>query len=149
MEGMECMRIGELARRSRFSIDTLRYYDRIGILRPVRRSVTSRFREYENEALELLALVRAAKLAQLSLPEIRKILSAAEDGVTCKEVIPLLDRKVKEIDQAIRSLSELRRRLAEALKEGVQLRASGKVCPILLGLSDGKPCPERAKNNEV
>lgn len=144
----ECgMRIGELSRRSGFSIDTLRYYDRIGLLRPLRRSPTSRFREYGSEALDLLALVRAAKLARLKLPEIRKILSAAEDGAACKEVILLLDAKVKEIDGAIRSLSELRRRLAEAVAKGLLSQPSGRVCPILLGLEDAGPSSDRWKNS--
>lgn len=131
------MRIGELARRSGFSIHTLRWYDRIGLLRPSRRNPVSRFREYQEEALDLLTLVKSAKLARLSIPQIRKIISAARTGSACKTVIPLLDEKVAEIDRAIRALQELRARLVRALKKGFPRReAEGSSCPILEGLKD-------------
>ncbi len=130
------MRIGALAERSGFSIDTLRYYDKISLIRPTRRNPVSRFRDYGEEALDLIALVKAAKLAQLSLPQIRKILAAARNGAACKQVIPLLDGKIGEIDQAIRALQELRARLARSLKAGLpRKKAAGCSCPILLGLS--------------
>ncbi len=71
------MRIGELSERSGFSIHTLRYYDQIGLLRPAARNPISRFREYGDDALDLLTLVKAAKVASLSLPKTQKILKAA------------------------------------------------------------------------
>lgn len=132
------MRIGELARRSGFSIDTVRYYDRIGLVRPARRGPVSRFREYEDHALDLLSLVRLAKIAGLSLPEIRKIIKAAQRGSACATVVLLLDAKISEIDGAIRALQELRGRLVHALrkrsprKRGIE----GCPCPILMKLSD-------------
>ena len=46
------MRIGKLAERSGFSIDTLRYYDKIGLLHPSQRNPVSRFREYGEDAIE-------------------------------------------------------------------------------------------------
>ncbi len=131
------MKIGEVARESGFSIDTLRWYDRIGLLRPTRRNAVSRFREYEEEALDLLALVKSAKLAGLSLLQIRKIIAAARTGSACKTVIPLLDEKVGEIDRAIRALQELRTRLVRALKNGFpRKKAAGCTCPILSGLRE-------------
>ncbi|MBI2899808.1 MAG: MerR family transcriptional regulator [Planctomycetes bacterium] len=132
------MRIGELAKRSGLSIDALRYYDKIGLLRPARRNPVSRFREYGEGAHDLLNLVRAAKLAGLSLPQIRTILAAARNGSACKTVLPLLDRKVEEVDQAIRALRELRARLRRALKRGFPRgKAAGCSCPILLRLYKG------------
>lgn len=128
------MRIGELARHSGVSIDTLRYYDKIGLLRPTGRNPVSGFREYGDEAADLLVLVKAAKLARLSLPQIREILTAARTGSACTRVIPLLDRKVREIDGAIRALQELRARLTRALKRGFPKgKKAGRSCPILVG----------------
>lgn len=136
------MRIGELARRTGFSVDTLRYYDKIGLLRPGGRNPVSRFREYGDEAMDLLALVKSAKLANLSLPQIRKILAAARNGSPCKQVIPLLDEKVQEIGRAIRALQELRARLTRALRTGFPKgKRTGRSCPILLGLN--KPMQKR------
>lgn len=134
------MRIGELARRSGFSTDTLRWYDKIGLLRPSGRNPVSRFREYADEALALLALVKSAKLVGLDLSQIRKILSAARTGSACKTVIPLLDKKVREIDRAIGTLQELRTRLVRALKKGFPRKgAKGCSCPILEKLNDSTP----------
>lgn len=132
------MRIGELARRSGFSIDTVRYYDRIGLVRPARRGPVSRFREYEDHALDLLSLVRLAKIAGLSLLQIRKIIGAAQRGSACGTVIPLLDAKIGDIDSAIRALQELRGRLVRALRKGgPRKRKIGECpCPILMKLSD-------------
>lgn len=127
------MRIGELAKRSGFSIDTLRYYDRIGLLKPSGRNPVSRFREYAQEALSALLLVKSAKLAGLRLPHIRRILAAARNGSACRKVVPLLDQKIVEIDEAVRTLQELRARLTLALRKGG--KAAGKSCPILLRLN--------------
>lgn len=130
------MRIGELSRRSGFAIDTIRYYDRIGLVRPARRDPVSRFREYEGDALDVLSLVKLAKVAGLSLPQIRKIIGAARRGSACGTVVPLLDAKIAEIDGAIRALQELRDRLARALKGGASKKDGQECsCPILEKLS--------------
>ncbi len=134
------MRIGELAKMSGFSIDTLRWYDRIGLIRPARRNPTSRFREYEDGALDMLTLVKLAKVAGLSLPQIKKILGAAQRGSACDQVVPMLDDKIGEIDRAIRALQELRSRLVRALKNGFpkKTKAAGCTCPILKELGKDK-----------
>ena len=130
------MRIGELAKSSGFSIDTLRWYDKIGLVRPTRRNPSSRFREYESGALEMLTLVKLAKVAGLSLPKIKKILAAAQRGSACDKVVPMLDEKIDEIDRAIHALQELRSRLVRALKNGFPKKAyaAGRTCPILTEL---------------
>lgn len=130
------MRIGELVRRSGLSHDTIRYYDRIGLVRPARRNPVSRFREYEGDALDVLSLVKLAKIAGLNLSQIRKIIGAARRGSACGTVVPLLDAKIAEIDGAIRALEELRNRLKRALKGGAAKRSGEECsCPILEKLS--------------
>ena len=113
-----------------------RRLDPLRLLPPARRHPLSRYRDYDAEALDLLALVKSAKLAGLSLDQIRRILAAARNGAACAQVIPLLDRKVREIDRAIRSLHQLRARLVRALKQRRSGRkTTGRSCPILMGLS--------------
>lgn len=137
------MRIGELSRRTGFAIDTIRYYDRIGLMRPARRNPVSRFREYESDALDVLSLVKLAKVAGLSLPQIRRIIGAARRGSACGTVALLLDSKIVEIDGAIRALRQLRDRLAHALKGGPSKKKGRECsCPILEKLSD----PPKKKN---
>jgi DNA-binding transcriptional MerR regulator len=110
------MRIGDLSRRTGIAIETLRWYDRIGLVKAARRDPISRFREYGGEAVEALRLVRWAKLAGLGLAEARRIVRAAEGGAPCATVVPLLEGKLREIAEAIRGLQALRRRLRRALK---------------------------------
>jgi len=133
------MRIGDLARMSGFTIDTLRYYDKIRLIRPTRRHPVSRFREYEPGVLDILTLVKLAKLAGLSLPRIKKILGAAQRGSACDQVVPLLDGRIREIDGAIRALQDLRGRIVRALKYGsIKKKATGCTCAILTALGKGK-----------
>lgn len=124
------MFIGELAERSGFRAKTLRYYDEIGLLRPARRHPVSGYREYGAEALDLLNLVRAAKVAGLDLGKIGRIVAAARRGRACSAVIPLLDDRIRQIDRAIRALRRLKARLRKARR-----RKGGRTCPILEGLA--------------
>ena len=84
----------------------------------------------------MLSLVKSAKLAGLSLTQIKSVLAAATRGATCERVIPLLDEKVEEIDGAIRALQTLRGRLVRALKKGIPKKKKGRSysCSILEGI---------------
>lgn len=135
------MRIGELSERSGFSVKTLRYYDGIGLVRPERRNPASGVREYGEDSLDLLALVRSAKSAGLDLRQIKRILTAAQKGSACNEVIPLLTQKLDEIEHAIRALQTLRTRLTRALKRGLPQARGGCTCPILHGLDKNLEVP--------
>lgn len=139
------MRIGELSKRSGIPVQTLRYYDEIGLLKPQRRHPISRFREYGEDAFEILHLIRAGKTAGLSLRQIRRIVDAARRGAACEQVVPLLNDKIEEIDQAIGSLRRLRGRLRRALKRGgPKPTPAGACCPILQGLEEG----DRSRPND-
>lgn len=144
------MRIGELSERSGFSVKTLRYYDDIGLVRPERRNPASNVREYGEESLDLLALVRSSKSAGLELRQIKRILTAAKEGSACKEVIPLLTQKLDEIEHAIKALQNLRTRLTRALKRGLPKVRGGCRCPILHGLDKNfEVSHEKAKSRNL
>lgn len=68
------MKIGDLSRRTGFPVKTLRYYDEIGLIRPTKRASAYGHRRYGEDAIDMLALVRSAKLAGLSLDQIKKII---------------------------------------------------------------------------
>jgi len=107
-------------------------------------------REYGEESLDLLALVRSAKSAGLDLRQIKRILTAAQEGSACKEVIPLLTRKLDEIERAIKALQNLRLRLNRALKRGLPKARGGCTCPILHGLDrDLEASHEKAKGRNL
>lgn len=93
---------------------TVRYYDRIGLVRAHERS-GSGYRLYSDEDEGRLLFIRRAKRLGFSLDEIRGLLAAAEAGcgATVPELERLIERKVVEIDAKIADLAAFRDRLAE------------------------------------
>ena len=105
--------VKEVAERVGLPSRTVRYYDRIGLVRADERS-SSGYRLYSPEEEGKLRFIRQAKALGLSLEEIRGLIVAAERGC-CGEVLPelgrLLEDKVQEIDARIAELSAFRARL--------------------------------------
>ena len=102
------MKIGELAERAGTSVKTIRYYDRIGVLRPEERS-ESGYRLYGEDALDRYRFVRAAQAVGLRLGEIREIIALRDRGETpCGFVVDLIGRRAAELDALIVGLAALR-----------------------------------------
>ena len=93
---------------------TIRYYDRIGLVRADERSEAG-YRLYSAEEEARLLFIRRAKRLGFSLDEIRGLLVAAESGCgsTVPELERLLERKIEEIDEKIADLQTFRARLLE------------------------------------
>jgi len=91
---------------------TVRYYDRIGLVRTDERSAAG-YRLYSHEDEGRLLFIRSAKRLGFSLEEIRGLLEAAEGGcdATVPELHRLLEHKVQEIDAKIAELAAFRDRL--------------------------------------
>ena len=102
------MRIGELAERASTSVKTIRYYDRIGVLRPDERS-ESGYRLCGEDALDRYRFVRAAQAVGLRLGEIREIIALRDRGETsCGFVVERIGRRAAELDARIAGLAALR-----------------------------------------
>jgi DNA-binding transcriptional MerR regulator len=121
------MQIGELSSATGLSRDTLRFYEKRGLLVARRRG--NGYREYPAEAVEWLCYVRTAQMLGFTLAEIEAglpvLANAEESGPLLREA---LRGKLGEIDERIAALSALRadlaRRLAEPLAE-CPLRGAG------------------------
>jgi DNA-binding transcriptional MerR regulator len=102
------VRIGELARRTRLTAKTIRFYEQAGVLpEPARRP--SGYRDYDDSALARLRFVRAAQAAGLTLAEIRRVIDLREQaGPPCRDVAELLDAHAADLDHRIAELSALR-----------------------------------------
>ncbi|WP_027891106.1 heavy metal-responsive transcriptional regulator [Calidithermus chliarophilus] len=109
-------RIGELARKTGVSRDTLRFYEREGLLRPEGRSEGG-YRLYEAEAVRRLRFIKQAQALGLSLEEIKAVLEVMQEGrPPCADVRRMLRQKVALLEQRIAELSTLRDALAERLE---------------------------------
>ncbi|HEX8119272.1 MAG TPA: heavy metal-responsive transcriptional regulator [Pyrinomonadaceae bacterium] len=111
------VRAGELARAAGVSTDTLRHYERKGVLAAPRRS-SNGYREYPPEALERVLLVRRALAFGFTLDELARVLRTRERGGTpCREVRALAASKLEEVESRLRELRGLRGELRAILGE--------------------------------
>jgi DNA-binding transcriptional MerR regulator len=98
------MRIGELAKRSGLTVETLRFYERAGVLGSVTRDASG-YRVYDEQAFRTLVTVRWAQDAGLRLEDIAKILDASE-STSPKARVTILARLVDERLALLRSQIE-------------------------------------------
>ncbi|MBS3017983.1 Mercuric resistance operon regulatory protein [Comamonas sp. PE63] len=114
------MRIGELETRSGASRHTLRYYEQIGLISPMRRS--NNYRVYTAQTLQDLDFIQRAQSMGFSLAEIGQILDAQRNQtIDCAEGAKLIEKKMAEIRQKIADLKSIYRYLDE---ERANLEAS-------------------------
>lgn len=124
---MSIFLIGELAARSGLKPQTIRYYERLGILsRPVR--TAAGYRRYDERALEELELVKAARSLGFSLNEIKGILGVVRAGpARCSPVLEVARRRLAKLDDVLASLKQTRTALAAAID-----RCGPRPCTITL-----------------
>jgi DNA-binding transcriptional MerR regulator len=107
------LRIGDLARSAGVNVETVRYYERVGLLPRVSREANG-YRSYGEQDRARLQIVRQAKGLGLSLDEIKQTL-ALLDEACCATVRPtlagLLETKIADLDARISALRALRGRL--------------------------------------
>ncbi|MDE2085819.1 MAG: heavy metal-responsive transcriptional regulator [Xanthomonadaceae bacterium] len=126
--------IGAAANKVGMSTDTLRYYERIGLMRPTLRDTGGR-RVYTERELEQLRFIARAQAMDFRLAEIRRLLELRNDPSTSRNEARRLTRsKLAEIDRRMRDLKHLRDELRLLLN---LCDASADTCPILQPVPDG------------
>ncbi|MDQ6956662.1 MAG: heavy metal-responsive transcriptional regulator [Mariprofundaceae bacterium] len=126
------MKIGELSKMTGVSIDTVRYYEKRGLIPSPVRSRAG-YRQYgEHDAKRLLFIVQAKGLG-FTLEEIGQLLALRSDGRACVEVRSAAQSKAQEIDLKIQKLSQVRQTLLELASE-CEKSATDDPCPILKSL---------------
>lgn len=114
--------IGDLADQARTSTDTIRYYERLGLLNATARS-ESRYRLYSDADLGRLLFIRRAKLLGLSLNEIRGLLGLAEEGACPplrQQVAELLRQKIDECEVKLIELVSFKASLEERYQRALE-----------------------------
>ena len=130
----EPMKIGELAKRAEVPIDTVRYYEREGLIPPpVRRA--SGYRDYLEADVDRLRFMRRAKGLGFTLHEIRELLSlTAIAGDDMAELNAQTYAKLHDVEARIQSLTRIRDAL-QGLVNACPGHGSLDRCPILAALS--------------
>jgi MerR family mercuric resistance operon transcriptional regulator len=133
MNGPNQMTIGGLAEHSRVNLETIRYYERLGLLPRPPRSLSG-YRLYPLEAIQRVRFIKQAQLLGFSLKEVAELLSLrVAPGTSCADIKKRADKKIAGIEEKIRDL----RRMKQALVK-VSASCSGRrptsECPILEAL---------------
>jgi DNA-binding transcriptional MerR regulator len=121
------MRSGELARTASVSTDTLRHYERLGLL-PAPQRTGGNYRVYAAEAIQRVRLIRNALAMGFSLKELSRIIKIRDDGgAPCREVRQLAEEKVAALGRQIDELAAYREHLRRVLADwDERLRRTGK-----------------------
>ena len=136
------MRIGQMADRTRTPVDTIRYYERQGLL-PKPERTASNYRAYPPGHMERLNFIRRCRGLDMSLEEIRALLVFCDQPqLHCRSVNDVLDEHIRHVEDRIQQL----RRLAKELRQlhGV-CRAPGTAadCQILNALRSNASVPSK------
>lgn len=128
--------IGNLAVRTGTSTDTLRYYEKLGLVKAARRSEAG-YRLYDADAIRQVKFIRGAKALQFTLEEIKQLLALdASDSATCGDMLSRTEAKIAEAERRIQELKEIKAVLGKLAKSCPGGNAPTSQCPILDHMHD-------------
>jgi DNA-binding transcriptional MerR regulator len=127
------LRIGEMARRAGVSPDTIRHYEKLGLIPGVLRSEGG-FRTYGPDALRRVLLIRRALVFGFSLPELRGYFTSRDRGnAPCRQVRSAATRKLQEVEDQLRDLRKIRDAMRRVIEEwDVALKGAEPGAPLHL-----------------
>ncbi len=129
------LRIGEVAGKAGVNVQTLRYYERRGLLLAPQRTASG-YREYPLETVRLIRFIKRAQDLGFTLKEIEELALLREAKRSKRsEARALAEAKMRDIDQKVRQLHAMRSALG-TLVESCACRDGQPACPILEALDD-------------
>jgi Cd(II)/Pb(II)-responsive transcriptional regulator len=142
------MKIGELAAATNTQVETIRYYERAGLLADPSRT-EGNYRIYGTAHVERLSFVRHCRGLDMTLDEIR-VLLRFKDAPTenCREVNELLDEHIGHVAKRIRELRQLERQL-KSLREACLGGQDAEHCGILNELTESAKSPALSLSRET
>lgn len=127
---MRSLTIGQLAKEAQVNVETVRYYERRGLMpEPPRRE--SGYRQYPRDSVARIRFIKRAQELGFSLKEISELLSLRIDpDTTCGDIKRKAELKVADIERKIRTLQSMKRALTK-LVTSCRGRGPTSECPIL------------------
>lgn len=127
---MKPLTIGQVAHRSGIGIETVRFYERKGLLAKPARTLSG-YRQFDEEIIARLQFIQRAKELGFTLKEIGELLALrVEPGTSCAEVKQRAEAKIADIEAKIESLRRMKRALLNLTAQCVG-RGPASRCPIL------------------
>ena len=143
MDAQGKLTIGDLARAADVNVETIRYYESMGLVRQPPKPPRG-WRRYGPEAAQRLRFIRRAQQLGFSLAEIKTLLRlrASDSPRTCASVARRAREKLDAIDAKVRDLRAMRAVLVE-LADACPGEGAGDKCPMLSALENGEDqrCP--------
>jgi DNA-binding transcriptional MerR regulator len=128
---MDKLTIGKLSEKTGVSADTLRYYEKLYLLKPEVRTKAG-YRVYSPDAINIVRFIRGAKALNFTLEEIRTLLELnSSDQASCAAVLKKTEAKIKEAEQQIRELRTIRKVLTSLAAACPGGDAAVESCPIM------------------
>ena len=130
------MKAGELARSVGINVQTLHYYERIGLLSRPQRSAAN-YRIYSDDALRRVQFIKKAQAVGFTLAEIKRIIGLKARGRTpCGEVIGIGEQHLRDVDARLQQLRAYRKELAQSLsgwreKNARRRNCAGEFCDLI------------------
>ncbi len=128
---MKSLTIGQLARLAKVNVETIRYYQRIGLLTEPTKPASG-YRRYPENTIEKLQFIKRAKLMGFSLQEIAELIELGESA--CDHVRLRAEAKREQITAQIQELEDLRQTL-DQLIEQCHSKEKDRPCPIVQKLN--------------
>lgn len=128
------MKIGELAKLTGCSVQTIRYYEKENLLASKRRS-EGNFRLYDQSAVEQLMFIKHCRSLDLALSEVRQLIELNQSpGTHCDDVNKMIDNHIEQVEQRMTELERLRQHLT-SLRDSCSTNRTVEECGILRNLS--------------
>lgn len=129
--------IGKVAEKSQVTADSIRYYEREGLVRPAGKS-NSGYRLYTEEAIRRITFIKQAQECGFSLSEIRELLELrSTDKACCDDIYRVSVQKKLQLEHKIKALTIMSQALTRLIDMCSHDRKSLDECPILGALDSG------------
>jgi len=132
----DSLKAGAVARAAGVGVQTLHYYERLGLLQKPKRSAAN-YRLYSPEAVRRVRFIKKAQALGLTLEETKQILDLKDHGrEPCRKVADLGEKHLQEIDARLTQLRAYRRALAQAVsgwpkKNLSERHCAGEFCDLI------------------
>lgn len=115
--------IGEMSKLHNISIETLRHYDRIGLLKPIYINEKSKYRYYSTKHFLTIDLIKQCKAMGLSLEEIKDVIGNYTSLESILEILTnqkeIIDRKIEELSNIKNSINSIEDKIKDSLDKGI------------------------------
>ena len=131
---MSHLTISQLAKQAEVNVETVRYYERRGLLRAPQRGASG-YRQYSRDDVAYLRFIRRAQTLGFSLKEIAELLALRVDPeTTCEDIRNQAQHKLSDVDAKIHTLERMKRALQQLIATCSGQGPTG-TCPILEALT--------------